>query len=171
MPITTPPSTPAVDRCVVHDDLAVHHARDLGQVAVGEGGEHLLEDQVAGDGGQGRRTVRLLGEADRDTDGEQQRHVVENGPATGCHVAGELRDEGRERVAAEHVRVTEPDQQGGCRQHRDGQHEAAADALHDSHHGRALLLGGRGAALAVVINFLHGTRRRREQGSLWGRRL
>ncbi|GAA3061421.1 hypothetical protein GCM10020000_50800 [Streptomyces olivoverticillatus] len=66
-----------VDRRRVHDDLAVDDRGHLRQVAVGEGAEHLLEDQVTGHGGERRGAVRLLGETDRHAHGEEQRHVAQ----------------------------------------------------------------------------------------------
>ena len=119
----------AAEHSVVDDvlTLTIVRAEDRSQR-----GEDAVEDHIADDGSQCRGTVGLLGEADGDTDGEDQRQIVKQSGAGG----GEDRRyrqqpirELAETIGTEHVRLSEPHQQGRGRQHRDREHERTADAL------------------------------------------
>ena len=119
-------------------DPREHAVVDLGLLAclVDLAGEdyrrHGLEDgldhQVADDGGQCGRTVRLLRESDGDTDGEEQRQVGEHRVAGSAHGLEERPDH-RSLDSAEQVGLTQAEQDPRRRQHRDRQHEALAKSL------------------------------------------
>ena len=115
--------------------------------------EDRLDHQVAGDRGERGGAVRLLGEADRDTDGEQQRQRREDRSAAGAHGV-EARPDHRGVDLPEQVGLAEPQQQAGGGQQRDGEHQALAQALELGESGEAApgLLGrcsGSGGAHAV----------------------
>ncbi|MOA11612.1 hypothetical protein D3C78_1315630 [compost metagenome] len=89
-----------------HVDARVEHL---------EGGDH---HQVADHPGKPRRTVVVLGETDRDADGEDHRQVGED------HLAGVVDDRDVQQVG-----IAQAQQQAGNRQDRDRQHQRAAEAL------------------------------------------
>ncbi len=90
--------------------------------------EDLRDDEVARHGRQGRRSVRLAGEADGHTDREQQRQVGEDRAAGSAHRVEEGADD-RRVVLAEQVLLPEAKQDSCRRQQRDGEHQALAEAL------------------------------------------
>ena len=128
------------------DDAGEHAVVDLGLLAglVDLAGEHdrrhgledRLHHQVADDGRQCGGTVGLLGESDRDADGEQQRKVVEHGAARRAHRLEERPDD-RGLDAAQQVRLAQPEQDARRGQHRDRQHEALAQPLQLRESGNA----------------------------------
>ncbi len=105
-----------------------------------EGRQHVLVDQVADQRREGGRAVRLLGVADRDTHGEEQRQVREQRVARGEEHRGDLVP--AQTVLAEDIGTTEPDEQTGGGQYGDGQLEAAAHLLQALEEALAELLGG-----------------------------
>ena len=90
--------------------------------------EHCGDDQVARDGGKGGGSVSLLGEADRHAHGEQQRQVGEDRPAGRTHRLEERPDR-RGFDLAQQVGLPEPQQDAGCGEQGDRQHEALAESL------------------------------------------
>ena len=90
--------------------------------------EHRLHHQVSDGGRQRGRAVGLAGEADRDTDGEQQRQVVEQRPTGGAHRLEERPDH-RCLDPAQQVVLAQPQQDARRREDGDRQHQALAEAL------------------------------------------
>ncbi|EDX25581.1 hypothetical protein SSAG_05419 [Streptomyces sp. Mg1] len=129
-----------------------------------EGGEDVLVDEEADERGERRGTVRLLREADRDADAEQQRQVREDGVTGGGEHRGDLAP--AETVLAEDVGLAEAQQDAGGGQDGDGQLEAAADLLQTLDQTGPPLLGGRcGGVSSRTHNFLRGARRRQGGGT------
>jgi hypothetical protein len=135
-----------VDPLAVHEQ-ALRHLRVRGGVGrrveehqVGD----AVPDEVTDNGGEGRRAVRLPGEADRHTDGEQQRQRVEERTAGAADDLGDL-VERRVVRTAEEVVLAEAQQDGRGGQRRDREHKRTADAGQHGHH-TALVRGGRGQA-------------------------
>jgi hypothetical protein len=87
-----------------------------------------LHHQVTDDGGQGGRTVGFLGESDGDTDGEEQREVVEQRATGGAHRLEERADDGC-LDPAQQIVLAQSEQDAGGGQYRDRQHQALAEAL------------------------------------------
>ena len=85
------------------------------------GGEH---HQVADRGGDGGDAV-VLGEAERDADGEDQRQVGED------HVARVLHQSAKRVPESMEVGRADAQQQTRDRQHRDRQHQGLADFLQE----------------------------------------
>ncbi len=90
--------------------------------------EHRLHHQVAHDGGQCCRTVRLFREADRDADCEKKGQVGEHRTAGSAHRLEEGADD-RGLDPAQQVRLAQAEQDSRRGQHRNRQHEALAQAL------------------------------------------
>src|SRR5690606_24055583 len=112
---------------------------------------HPGEHQVADGGGERGGAVGLLCETDRDTDGEQQRQVVEEGAAGG---ADDLGRGGQRRDRAEQVVLAQPEQDGRGGQHCDRQHQAPAEALQHSQPSvvPAVRCGGSGAHVNLLLS-------------------
>ena len=100
--------------------------------------EHAVDHHVADDGCQGSRSVGLLGPADRDTDGEDQRQPRED--CLSCrrdHCSSTVhRTESPEQVV-----LAEAEQDSRSRQNGDRKHQASAEALNPGEHFRFLLRG------------------------------
>ena len=112
-----------------------------------EGVGDSREDEVADDGREAGRPVGLAGEADRDADGEQQGQVGEQRVAGGGQDGGDRQEPlgvGAEALVAEHVGLTQTQQQRSGGQRGDGEHERAADALQLGEARDAPLSGGGG---------------------------
>src|SRR5699024_8565693 len=84
------------------------------------------EHDEADDGSQTGRSVALAGETDGDTDREQQWQPVEQ---TAARCGEDLADLFCRPPAAEQVVLSEPEENTGCWKGRNGEHEAAAEAL------------------------------------------
>ena len=110
-------------------DLTREHDR-------GHGLEHGLHHEVADHCGQCGGTVRLLGETDGHTDGEEQGQIAEDRVPGSAHRLEEGSDDGR-LDPAEQIVLTQPEQDSCRRQYRDRQHEALAEALELSETGDA----------------------------------
>ncbi len=91
-----------------------HFGRD-GDQGLGAIGGHQETDHAR----QARRAIAVFGEAHRDADGEQQPQIMEDRVSRG----------GDKRLAAEDVRLAQPQQEPRDRQHGDGQHQGAAQGL------------------------------------------
>ena len=118
--------------------------------------EDRLDDEVAGDGREGGRPVRLAGEADRDADGEEDRQVREDRAARRAHGLEEGADD-RGVDLAEEVGLAEPEQDAGRRQQRDRQHQALAEPLELGEPGDPQAPGRRCGALRRGCRRAHGT--------------
>ncbi len=102
------------------------------------GSGHAVEDEIADQGGERGGAVGLTGEADRHAHGEQQREMVEEGAAGGGHDPGHGQQPGQgaaQAVLAEQVVLTEPEEQAGRGEHRDGHHQGTADPLQHRERG------------------------------------
>src|SRR5690606_6614710 len=93
----------------------------------GEGLQDVAVDQEADERGERGGAVGLLGEADRDTDAEQHRQVVEDRATGGGEDGGDLVP--AEAVRAEDVRLAEPEQDARRRKDGDRELKAAAHLL------------------------------------------
>ena len=91
----------------------------------GHGAERRRHDEVADDGGDGGDAV-ILGEAEGDADGEDDRQIAKDGIATlGHHLRHDLGQEGE-------VGRADAEQKAGDGQHGYGQHQRLADLLQHS---------------------------------------
>ena len=113
----------AAEHAVVDELLVLPFGR-RGQHERRDGVAHALEDEVADDGGQGRRPVGLLRHADGDADGEEQPQVGEQRVAAAGEDGGDPVP--AQAVGAEQVGLAQAQHERRDGQRCDGQHEAAA---------------------------------------------
>ena len=106
------------------DRRNAHQRRRLDAQELREGAHRREEDDIAHGPGERRHAV-VVGEPDRDADGEEQRKVSKDRAAGGRHDLREGLGQPRE------VRAADAEENAGDGQHGDRQHHALADLLEE----------------------------------------